>query len=65
MDKATREKIDQIHDFVIRMESVCEDVRSLKRWRDGNGWPGVKTQVYILWGAFTVIGAIAIRALAK
>ena len=64
-DKTTREKINDIHDFVIRMEAVCDDVQSLKKWRDGNGVPGAKTQLYILWGFFCGLSAITVKLAAK
>lgn len=58
MSKTTEEKIDEIHDFTIRMEAVVEDVKSMKGWIYGNGWPGARAQLYVLWGAFVIEGAI-------
>lgn len=35
-----------------RLNSTCEEVHSLKRWRDGNGWPGAKFQIAVMWAVF-------------
>jgi hypothetical protein len=59
MAKTIEEKIDDIHESMIRMEPVCEDVKSLKKWRDGNGVPGAKFQLWVLWCLFiAVIGVV-------
>ena len=63
MSKTMEDKIDEIHDAVIRFESVCAEVESLKKWKDGNGVPGAKTQLYILWVAFILLGGVALRGL--
>jgi hypothetical protein len=53
------EKLGKIHDFCIRMEPVIEDVKALKKWRDGNGVPGARFQLWILWMSFlAVVGKI-------
>ncbi len=49
------EKVDVIYDYCIRMEPVIDDVSSLKKWRDGNSWPGARFQVYVLWAVFVAI----------
>lgn len=53
--KTLEEKVDEIHNFCIRMESVVEDVKSLKKWRDGNGLPGAKFQLWVVWVAFLAV----------
>lgn len=65
MDKETREKINQIHDFCVRMEAVKDDVTCLKHTVYGNGKMGLRTQVIILWGVFAIVGGIAIKAVAR
>jgi len=58
-------KIAKIHDAIIRLEPFCEDVKSLKSSVYGNGKIGIRTQVYILWGAFSIFGALVISVVAK
>jgi hypothetical protein len=65
MAKSTKEMVQEIHDFTIRMEPYCKDVEQLKKTVYGNGKMGLRTQVIILWGAFSILGAIVIRAAAK
>jgi len=66
MDKDELEqKIQNIHDAIIRLEPFCEDVKSLKHSVYGNGKIGIRTQVYILWGAFIAVGGLVVRVLAK
>jgi len=55
MSKTTEEKIDDIHKALIRLEPVCEDVKSLKKWRDGNGLPGARFQLWVLWFVFLAV----------
>lgn len=54
-DLTPDEKLTKVYEFCIRMEPVMDDVRSLKKWRDGNGWPGAKFQLYILWFSFLAV----------
>ena len=37
---------------VQRLNTACEDVKSLKKWRDGNGLPGAKFQIAVMWAVF-------------
>ena len=56
--KTTEGQVAAIYDFCIRMEPVVKAVNGLLKWRDGNGLPGARTQLYILWGAFLIVGGI-------
>lgn len=56
--KSTEAQVAAIYDFCIRMEPVVKAVNNLQRWRDGNGLPGARTQLYILWGAFLIMGSL-------
>lgn len=40
---------------VQRLNNVCEDVKTLKKWRDGNGMPGAKFQIAVMWVVFLFI----------
>ena len=40
---------------VQRLNTTCDDVRSLKKWRDGNGLPGARFQIWVLWAIFLFI----------
>ena len=55
------EKINKIHDFTIRMEPVIDEVERIRKWKDGNGIPGARTQLWVLWGIFIIASAILIR----
>lgn len=62
MEKDELEKrLNEIHDFLIRLEPICEDVRSLKKWRDGNGIPGARFQLWVIWSLFMLLGAVLIK----
>ena len=63
MGKTIEDKIDDIHDAVIRFEAVRTEVECIRKWKDGNGVPGAKTQLYILWVAFIILGGVALRGL--
>ena len=47
----------KVLEALIRLEPICEDVKSLKKWRDGNGVPGARFQIYILWAVFCAVVA--------
>lgn len=49
------EKIDKIHDTLIRMEPIIQDVERLKKWKDGNGIPGAQFQLWVLWAVFIFV----------
>ena len=36
----------------------CERIDRLDKLLNGNGSPGIRTQVFILWGAFLFLGGI-------
>lgn len=61
--KTMEEQIAHIHEFCIRLEPTIEDVKSLKKWRDGNGRPGARTQLYILWAGFILVGGMTLKVL--
>jgi hypothetical protein len=42
-----------------------KDIVSLNKTVYGNGTPGIKTQVFVLWGILMILGSLVIRALAK
>jgi len=54
--KTTEEKIDEMYEAMIRLEPFCEDVRRIKKWVEGNGMPGAKFQLWVLWGL--LLGAV-------
>lgn len=37
---------------VQRLNGVCGEVESLKKWRDGNGVPGARFQIAVMWAVF-------------
>ena len=45
----------KVLEALTRLEPVCEDVKSLKKWRDGNGLPGARFQLWLLWGVFAAV----------
>ena len=55
MSKSAEEKLDEVLAALIRLEPICEDVKSLKKWRDGNGVPGAKFQLWVLWAVFSAL----------
>lgn len=60
--KTLEEKVDEIHEFCIRLEPIMKTVEALEKWAFiGNGAPSAKTQLYILWAAFLVLGGLALR----
>lgn len=66
MSKADLEKeIHKIHDAIIRLEPFCDKVEKHDKWIHGNGIPGARTQLYILWGVFVVLGTITMRMVSK
>lgn len=48
MSKTTEEKINEMHDMIIRLEPICEQVRKHERTLYNNGW-GIAAQVKVLW----------------
>ena len=40
-----------------------KDINSLKKTVYGNGSPGIKTQVFVLWGAFCILSGLLIKVL--
>jgi hypothetical protein len=58
-DLSPDDKLNKVYEFCIRMEPFMEDVKSLKKWRDGNGVPGARFQLWVLWFSFlAVVGKI-------
>jgi len=62
IDEDTKDKIQAIHDAMIRLEPVCEDVKKIKKWKEGNGIPGAQFQLWVLWGLFLIISARILAA---
>ena len=54
-DLTTEEKLNKVYEFCIRMERTIDEVDSLKKWRDGNGLPGARFQLWLLWGVFAAV----------
>jgi hypothetical protein len=56
MNEITPEdKLDKVYEFCIRMEPVIQDVKDLKKWKEGNGIPGARFQLWLLWGVFAAV----------
>ena len=58
-------EIKRIHDAIIRLEPVCEKVEKHEKWIHGNGVPGARTQLYVLWGFFIVLGTVTMKMVSK
>lgn len=37
------------------LNGTCKEVNGLKKWRDGNGTPGAKFQIWVLWAVFVAV----------
>ena len=37
------------------LNGTCKDVTKLKEWRDGNGVPGARFQIWVLWAVFMAV----------
>jgi hypothetical protein len=48
-------ELGKIHDFMIRLEPLIKDVECVKKWKDGNGLPGAKFQLWVLWFVFLAV----------
>lgn len=48
MSKTTEEKIDEMHDMIIRLEPICEQVKKHEKTLYNSGW-GIAAQVKVLW----------------
>ena len=46
---------------VQKLNAVCPLVEKHEKFIYGNGTPGVRTQVYILWGCFVIVGSLLIK----
>lgn len=57
-DKTTEQKIDEIHDALIRLEPVCKQVEKHEKALYNGGW-GIVAQTKVLWalaGGAWVVG---------
>ena len=54
-DLTTEEKLNKVYEFCIRMEPVIQDVKDLKKWKEGNGLPGARSQLWLLWVVFSAV----------
>jgi hypothetical protein len=45
----------KVLESLIRLEPVCKNVESLMKWRDGNGIPGARFQLGVLWAVFIAL----------
>lgn len=52
--QAIKSKEETLEEHEEKLKKVCETI-------DGNGRIGLKTQVYILWGAFIILGSILLK----
>lgn len=50
---------------VSKLNTLCEIQRQHDRWILGNGIPGAKTQLYILWGCFIGLGVTLVKEIFK
>ena len=57
MSKTTEEKIDEMHDMMIRLEPICEQVKKHEKTLYNGGW-GITAQVKVLWVIIPGIWAI-------
>ena len=69
MDKHHEELLRQISERLTRIEvkldTACEINRKHDKVLYGNGTPGIRTQVYILWGLLLTGGAVIGRLISK
>ena len=47
--------------LVDKLNHVCGKVDKHDRWLAGNGVPGIRTQVYIMWAVFIFLGSAIIK----
>jgi len=46
---------------VEKLNAVCHEQKKIDRWVHGNGVPGAKFQLYILWAVFLAILAKLVK----
>jgi len=54
-DITTEEKLNKVYEFCIRMEPTVKEVEYNRKWREGNGLPGAKFQLWVLWAVSVAI----------
>ena len=59
MSKTTEEKIDEIHEKMIRLEPICEKVEKHEKVLYNSGW-GIVAQTKALWLLAGGIWAVAL-----
>lgn len=64
MSKDLEDKINDIHDAVIRFEAVCSKVEKHEKTLYNNGW-GIAAQVKVLWLLAVGIWTVALIWLKK
>lgn len=64
MSKSLEEKITDIHDFTVRMESVIEKVNKHDETLYNKGW-GITAQVKVIWGIGVILTGLIVKVLAR